>query len=505
MRSAGHAEVDTMTAGDGANVLWVVLDTVRKDRLTPYGHDRPTTPALGDFADEALVYTEAVAQAPWTLPVHASMFTGRYPTEHTATQESPYLPAGTGTLAAALSKTGYATACYSSNAWITPYTRLTEGFDEADNFFEALPGGVPSVAAGVWERLADSRFRPLADRLVELGNGVHERLAARGRGASRTPAIVDRTTAFVDAHADERWFAFLNLMDAHLPYRPPERHRAALSPDADPDAVCQNSKAYNAGAREVTEREFESIRRLYDAEIAHADAELGRLFEHLRRTGQWDDTVVIVCSDHGELHGEFGLYGHEFAVYDPLVNVPLLCKHPGLGSGRTGEQVELLDLYDTVLEAAGAVGAAESVGARPFDPDRSLLSEGRSIPDGEYAFVEYGRPAIEVKQLESKAADAGIDIDGASRFYSRMRAARSPEAKYIRNERVENEAYRLTGADAEAETLDPDDPRIRDLAAALDRFGNRYGGMGSGDRDERSVEGMAEGTKRRLRELGYLE
>jgi len=468
-----------MTA-DGANVLWVVLDTARKDRLTPYGHDRPTTPTLGDFADEALVYTEAVAQAPWTLPVHASMFTGLYPSEHTATQESPYLPAGTGTLAAALSGTGYATACYSSNAWITPYTRLTEGFDEADNFFGALPGGVPSVAAGVWERLADGRLRPLADRLVEAGNRIHERLAARGHGASRTPAIVDRTAAFVDAHADERWFAFLNLMDAHLPYRPPERHRAALAPDVDPGSVCQNSKAYNAGARAIPDEEFEAIRRLYDAEIAHADAELGRLFEHLRRTGQWDDTAVIVCADHGELHGEFGLYGHEFAVYDPLINVPLLCKHPELGTGRTDEQVELLDLYDTVLETAGAVEAAADAGSRPFDPERSLLSESRSIPDGEYAFVEYGRPAIEVSQLESKAAGAGIDIADASRFYSRMCAVRRPKRQYIRSERIDDEAYRLDGSGTETEALALDDPRIEELAAALDRFGKRHGEAGGG-------------------------
>ena len=98
----------------GRNVLFVVMDTVRKDHLTPYGYDRPTTPTLEAFAGEALVYEEAVAQAPWTLPVHASMFTGLYPAGHTATQEAPYLPEDVGTLAEALSAAGYATACYSS-------------------------------------------------------------------------------------------------------------------------------------------------------------------------------------------------------------------------------------------------------------------------------------------------------------------------------------------------------------------------------------------------------
>ena len=149
-----------MSDAAGRNVLFVVMDTVRKDHLTPYGYDRPTTPTLAGFAEEALVHEQAVAQAPWTLPVHASMFTGLYPAEHTATQEAPYLPEDIGTLAEALSAAGYATACYSSNAWITPYTRLTAGFDRQDNFFEVLPGeALSGLAADLWQRVLDSRFR----------------------------------------------------------------------------------------------------------------------------------------------------------------------------------------------------------------------------------------------------------------------------------------------------------------------------------------------------------
>ena len=95
-----------MSDAAGRNVLFVVMDTVRKDHLTPYGYDRPTTPTLAGFAEEALVHEQAVAQAPWTLPVHASMFTGLYPAEHTATQEAPYLPEDVGTLAETLSAAG---------------------------------------------------------------------------------------------------------------------------------------------------------------------------------------------------------------------------------------------------------------------------------------------------------------------------------------------------------------------------------------------------------------
>jgi arylsulfatase A-like enzyme len=499
-----------MARPDGRNVLFVVLDTVRKDHLTPYGYDRPTTPVLEAFTAEALVYETAIAQAPWTLPVHASMFTGRYPSEHAATQESPYLPDGAGTLAEALSAAGYRTGCFSSNAWITPYTRLTAGFDKHDSFFGALPGGIlPSAAAAVWRRLTDGRLRPLADRLVEVGNVIHERLAAGG-AASKTPAVVDRTRKFVDA-ADGPWFAFLNLMDAHLPYYPPETYREEFAPEVDPATVCQNSKAHNSGARTVSETEFDSIRRLYDAEIRHMDAELGRLFAWLRRTDRWEETVVIVCADHGELHGEFDLYGHEFAVYEPLVNVPLVVKHPDLPIGRATEPVELLDLYDTVLETAAVGDATDRVGGRPLDPERSLLSDGRAIPDGEYAFVEYHRPLVERRQLETKAKRAGIDPDRTARFDSRMCAVRSTEAKYIHNERFSDEAYGLDDGYSEGTALDPDAPIVTELSAALDRFGARVGSACADDgesADDRgtaaTLSGMDAATRRRLRDLGYL-
>jgi arylsulfatase A-like enzyme len=492
-----------MSETSGRNVLFVVVDTVRKDRLTPYGYDRPTTPGLESFAREARVYEQAVAPAPWTLPVHASMFTGLYPSEHRATQEDPYLSDDVPTLAESLSAAGYPTACYSSNAWITPYTRLTAGFDDQDNFFEVMPGEFLSGAlADAWQRINDNdRLRAVANRLVELGNTVHEHFAGAEGADSKTPQVIDRTIEFVDDN--ERFFAFINLMDAHLPYYPPEEYAREFAPDADADSVCQNSKAYNSGARDIDGAEWRDIRGLYDAEIRHIDAELERLFDHLRETGRWDDTTVIVCADHGELHGEHGLYGHEFCIYDPLVNVPLMVKDPGLDPGRDERQVELLDLYHTVLDVAGAEGLGE-----PFDAKRSLgSSDRRASEDGEFAFVEYHRPVVELKQLESKAKAAGITLDEDSRFYSRMRAARRPDAKFIRNERIPDEGYRLDSDPGETTPVSPeDDGAVAEVVSALEEFESRV----DGEWDEASGDGdvlgdMSEDARQRLQDLGYME
>ncbi|RDZ66175.1 sulfatase [Haloferax sp. Atlit-12N] len=513
-----------MTAESPENVLFVVMDTVRKDHLTPYGYDRPTTPGLDRFADEATVFEQAVAPAPWTLPVHASLFTGMYPSQHGADQENPYLEGAT-TLAETLSAAGYDTACYSSNAWITPYTHLTDGFAEQDNFFEVMPGEFLSgPLAKAWKTMNDSdALRTLADKLVSLGNTAHEYLAG-GEGAdSKTPAVIDQTIDFVDD--SEEFFAFVNLMDAHLPYHPPEEYKERFAPGVDSTEVCQNSKEYNAGAYEIGDDEWEDIRGLYDAEIAHIDDQLTRLFDHLKETGRWDDTMVVVCADHGELHGEHGLYGHEFCLYDPLINVPLMVKHPDLGADRRDDQVELVDLYHTVLDSLGVEGgepASPGDDAVALDRTRSLLSAdyrefARAANDdpgqrrnGEYAFVEYSRPVVELKQLEEKAASAGIELPEDSRFYSRMRAARRVDAKYVRIDRVPDEAYRIDADPDETENVaDSDDEAVAETEAALAEFEDAIGGAWTDaldtDVSDDSVDQMDDETQDRLRDLGYLE
>ncbi|MFK8214813.1 sulfatase [Haloferax volcanii] len=515
-----------MTAESPENVLFVVMDTVRKDHLTPYGYDRPTTPGLDRFADEATVFEQAVAPAPWTLPVHASLFTGMYPSQHGADQENPYLEGAT-TLAETLSAAGYDTACYSSNAWITPYTHLTDGFAEQDNFFEVMPGEFLSgPLAKAWKTMNDNdALRTLADKLVSLGNTAHEYLAG-GEGAdSKTPAVVDQTIDFIDD--SEEFFAFVNLMDAHLPYHPPEEYKERFAPGVDSTDVCQNSKEYNAGAYEIDDDEWADIRGLYDAEIAHIDDQLTRLFDHLKETDRWDDTMVVVCADHGELHGEHGLYGHEFCLYDPLINVPLMVKHPDLDAERRDDQVELIDLYHTVLDSLGVEGgdpANPGDDAVGLDRTRSLLSadyrefaqasndDPGQRRDGEYAFVEYSRPVVELKQLEEKASSAGITLPEDSRFYSRMRAARRTDAKYVRIDRIPDEAYRIDADPEETENVagdDTGDEAIAETEAALAEFEDAIGGAWTDaldtDVSDDSVDQMDDEAQDRLRDLGYLE
>ena len=320
-------------------------------------------------------------------------------------------------------------------------------------------------------------------------------------------------------------------MDAHLPYYPPETYRERFAPGVDPDEVCQNSKEYNSGARWIDDEEWDAIRGLYDAEIAHMDAELGRLFEWLRETGQWSETTVVVCADHGELHGEHSLYGHEFALYDELINVPLLIKHPEIEGDRRDDLVELLDCYHTVLDALSVDPNAVKIAgdALDRDPTRSLLSESyrefddagsadldpgqRAVVGGErdHAFVEYAQPVIELHHLEQKASEAGIELPDDHRAYARLRAARSLDAKYVRADRIPEEGYRLDEDPDESSPIDAaDDDLVADAERSLSRFEAAVGGAWDDPTDAPSdgedvLAEADEGTRDRLRELGYLE
>ena len=499
-----------MSANGGRNVLFVVLDTVRRDRLGPYGYDRPTTPAIDAFAETATVVEEAVAPAPWTLPVHASMFTGRYPSEHGADQQRPYLRTDQ-TLAGALAATGMHTACFSSNAWITPYTGVTQGFAEVDNFFEVLPGGIGGTPLRwVWEQLHQRpRLRTVAQQLVAFGNRIHERTARGDRGSSKTPAAVERAVATMQR--EDSWFVFLNLMDAHLPYHPPEPFRSRFAPAVDPDAVCQNSKEYNAGVRAIDAAEWAALGGLYDAAIASMDAAVGQLLTAADAHSA-EPPIVVIAADHGELLGEHELFGHEFAVYDPLVHVPLLIRHPELSAGRFEGTVELLDLYHTLL-ADRPVDAA-------VDPTRCMTDTRYrrfdGVPPGERdpgqhgdpttAYVEYAQPVIELAQLERRAAAAGVTIDADHRARASMRAGRRPDAKLVTSSLHAAAGFDLNADPQEAVPLPVDDPRVAEVRADLEMFAASVGPLDAtgADTPQDPLAPMDAAAEQRLRELGYL-
>lgn len=275
-------------------IVFVTLDTTRADRLGCYGFAQASTPHLDALAAEGVLFEHAVAQVPTTLPSHASMFTGLYPQDHGVRYNILYrLGAGAVTLAERLRQAGYATAAFPAAHVVSRRFGLDQGFDL------------------YWEPPPPPTYGELAD-------------PASDRGTTRqADAIVDRALGWLDEHPGEKTFAWVHLYDPHFPYEPPF--------------------PYSDRFRD----------RLYDGEIAFADAQLGRLFERLREDPAWGRTLVIVAGDHGEGLYEHGERFHSWLLYETTQRVPLIVRAPGFGAARVERPVALVDLMPTVLELAG--------------------------------------------------------------------------------------------------------------------------------------------------------
>ncbi len=345
-------------SADRPNVAVIVLDTARRDRVSAYGYDRETTPNFDRFAADATLYADPVAQAPWSVPSHATLFTGRYPADHGASTIRPIFDAPA-PLPERLRRAGYETYAVSANEYVRPATGFARGFDE---FYgpTASPLGA-SAAAGV-SRLA-ARLGPLAESVT--ASGLRRPLEAAFNAVNRrkrpTPAEsadddwLPARAGSVLARASEPYFLFVNLTDAHLPRSPaPAARDGLVEPELRETPVIPTERAH-ALRDGLPPQERRAMEQLYDADLRTADARLGELL------GLIEDALVIVVSDHGEHLGEFGLLGHQYSVFDPVVSVPLAISFPEAGPdrGRVDEQVEIRRLYHTVLDAAGVASFPE--------------------------------------------------------------------------------------------------------------------------------------------------
>ncbi len=334
------------------NILLVSIDTLRADRMSLYGANRPTTPRLDAWAARrAVTFEKAIAAAPWTLPSHTSLFSGLDAHRHGVVYSEP-VPLGIPLLAEMLRESGYLTAAITGAGYLDPRYGLHRGFDRY-RYWGRAPGGPNEIRDGA-----------------------------------------DRAIAFLKEARDFPFFLFFHTYEVHPPLRarepwfshwsrlPGDRYvvpesaegpagrdgnfRFALHPPRDPEL------------REPLPTELSALPYdLYDSGVASADDHVGRILDQLAASGLEDGTIVVVTSDHGESLGEHGLAGHGF-LYDDNLWVPLVVALPsaaGAGS-RVAAQVRLVDVMPTLLEAAGQMLPAELDG-RALQP---LLAGATEVP-----------------------------------------------------------------------------------------------------------------------------
>jgi arylsulfatase A-like enzyme len=299
------------------NVLLIVMDTVRAQELSLYGYNRPTTPNLERLAKTGVVFDRAISTAPWTLPSHASMFTGRFPHELSTDWYQP-LDNTYPTLAELLSSRGYLTAGFVANFF---YCSSTVGLARGFLHYEDYPESIGEIF----------RSSSLARNMSRFSVAIQHEIFPHKSAADINDSFLDWTS-----HTKGKpFFAFLNYIEAHNSYSPL-------------DTVDEWSLAKIV----ISEAKASAAREAYDRAIAYIDYEIGRLISELDKRGLLKNTLVIVTADHGEQFGSHGLFGHGYSLYRQLLKVPLLLSFPREIplNKRVEEVASLRDLPATIVD-----------------------------------------------------------------------------------------------------------------------------------------------------------
>lgn len=423
------------------DVVLIVMDTTRVDRLGLYGHERDTTPRLDAFAESCEVFERAWSSASWTLPAHASLLTGLYVSAHGAHMKPGWAPDARGenpahlvssatTLAEILRDRGYATAVFAAAGWLAPEFGLLQGYEVKDAEFRRETVPVETVPA---------------------------------------ETITARAKAWMDGvPADQPLHLLVNYFDPHDPYRPApdfDLWSAAYPKGAPLDPTADESERH-----EFLLRARERLLALYDGEIRYMDHHLGALLDHLRAIGRLENALVVITADHGEGFGDKAV-GHAVWLYESLLRIPMIVHRPGGGGMRRSELVSIVDVMGIVAEEVG-FELPEGVDSRPLGTRDLVIAEEQTSP------------------LFRKLFSLERDVDAAIEWPYKVVAHRPGDA----------ELYRLDVDPDETQNL-ADGEREQEILARLDAV---LDGLTPLPPDE-SVPAVRPEVREHLRNLGYLE
>lgn len=456
------------------NVLLIVADTLRADHVSAYGYSRSTTPAIDRLAKEGALYERAFSTSPWTTPSHASMFTGQYPTRNGVDGRNIYLNPAADTLAAYLARHGFQTAGFINNVYIRRQTGIGRGFQQYEEFW-----GRNEVAS-----------LPL---LLEL---IRDHLRPRqDTGAAETRHSVEQWLSH-DWNSSHPFFLFVHFMEPHAPYGEPSKYISEYLPAGITAEhalkVNQDPELYVCGKVPMKPLDFASLNALYDNDIRYMDTQIDALLSSFRARGLMDNTLVIFVSDHGEHFGDHGLMSHELSVYDELIHVPMILRHPATirAGTRISNIVQTADLFPSILRFLNLpLSEIDLQGL-------SLLPESNERSRVPFAFVEYNnaRAADKIAQRCKGVSDP--------RFRQKtLKVARSADLKLIYGDDGTRELYNVKNDPAESHNLYVQAPReAQILQAVLNRWSASFQASRFFRKEDISREALEE-----LRSLGYIQ
>jgi arylsulfatase A-like enzyme len=477
---------------------------------------------------ETTRFTQAFSAAQWTIPSHSSMFTGLYPSQHTTFQSFSRLPASIPTLAERLRDGGYYTAAFCNNPLVGVVDNgLRRGFLSFLNYSGLMTSHPNQAGTRPRPSLLD-RYRQLFKRVLMALFGRIQDSFARSEmmlALSFSPVMVPLwqtalsfkgNTARSLKHAarllterrglehDQPVFSFINLMGTHLPYHPSRQAMERFAPHVLRDKAAQrylrrfNSDIYGwlaPLAVAIDDERKATLDSMYNAEVYEQDLHVGQFLQQLRSSGALDNTLLIVCADHGDHLGEKQLVGHIFSVYNELVRVPLLIRDPAgdLPRGATVDQaVSTRRLFQTMLTSAGL--------ATPEEERYTLAQSPAADPDNGVVFSEGVPPQNVVNLLQRRHPQ----LIRARHCDLPRRAVLNGEHKLIKSGDQHAELYNLRDDPTEQHNLLHTSPEQVHL---LDRHLQAFLAQATDDAPlaEQIPAESDPAITRRLRDLGYLD
>ena len=369
-------------------IILISIDTLRADHLSLYGHARFTSPRMDLFASEGASFLDASSAAPWTLPAHASLFTGLYPQQHGAVSAAHPLSGNIATLAERLKAAGWDTAAVVNTIWLgNPQFRLQSGFDQflfiQDEADRKLPNDQITDQAIRW--IEQERTRPLF--LFIHYYDVH----------SDYTSLSSYEKKFVKPYEGEIDGTGLQLQLINLPDSYVEMCTTAFDPKkcrlgTGPDPIEIGKKT----AKPILEEaDIQHLEELYDAGIRQIDDEVGRLFSFLENHDLLERGAMIVTSDHGEEFMDHGRVFHHLTTYQESLRIPLIMRGMGVPQGvQISTPVSIVDIPATILSWAGL----------PLPPSMAGMNLMPLLQEDDLASAPFE------ERLQFGEASAGIDL-----------------------------------------------------------------------------------------------
>ena len=542
------------------NILLYIIDALRADHLGCYGYGRNTSPVLDALAAEPGVvrFTHAFSPATWTKPVAASILSGCYPPAHGVRSRTDLFVRAVPRLPELLQAAGYRTAAVSTIGNVSSVLGFAAGFDDfADLYKDPELASRREVSnSGAWKLYFEEETTvvlPLAEDVHRRALDWLERTAAAARSETGRSSVTGRSDELAGAARSETgrssatgrsdtgpliyqstnfptppWFLFLWALDTHDPYYPPEGYDRWRDP-----AYSGKIDGSAESVRRVrSEADVQRLRDLYDGEISYVDEQLGRLLDALRRSGQYDDTLLIVAGDHGEAFGEHGDFVHGHLAYEEVMHVPLLVKFPaalGIAGGAVDALAQLTDIAPTVLDVLGLgeqARAMQGVSLLPAvrdhaAPRTAAFSETQASPANQrllavrterWKYLRVDPPGEYGGASATAAADAPAGLGRRLAGYAQQlanpemvkRVLRNPMF-YLRRQMAERRMLFDLAADPhERRNVAAEHPAVlAELDAALEAWLAECRGYAQLS-DTHSATGLDAATLAQLHGLGYL-